>query len=264
MAAGLLTMCGALVCAELASAFPRTGGVYVYLTEAWSPAAGFLWGWAMFWTMHSGILAAIATVFARYAGYFVVLDVTGQRLVAVSAVLVLVGLMLGPSIPLYTIAIQNSVPPQQVGVVVGLHVEQRLLDRGVGERVGRQGIEPLDRRAAHERLGHHVVGGLLEGCDVGLGLLDGPEIVVTGRVGWSASENMMSGVVVIDGNAGSLPGSATSLRRRGPLCRRCSVMALAAQQCYVDEVVRRLGDQRTLPVGFRPAGRPERSGRAAA
>lgn len=39
VAAGLLTMCGALVCAELASAFPRTGGVYVYLTEAWSPAA---------------------------------------------------------------------------------------------------------------------------------------------------------------------------------------------------------------------------------
>lgn len=46
IAAGILTLCGALVCAELASAFPRTGGVYVYLTEAYSPAAGFLWGWA--------------------------------------------------------------------------------------------------------------------------------------------------------------------------------------------------------------------------
>ena len=55
-------------CAELSSAFPRTGGVYVFLREAFSPAVGFLWGWAMFWTMHTGIIAAIAMVFARYVG----------------------------------------------------------------------------------------------------------------------------------------------------------------------------------------------------
>ena len=42
----------------------------------------------------------------------------------------------------------------------------------------------------------------------GLGLIDGPEIHVQGRVGWSVCENMMSGVVVIDGNAGSLTGAA--------------------------------------------------------
>jgi glutamate synthase domain-containing protein 3 len=42
----------------------------------------------------------------------------------------------------------------------------------------------------------------------GCGLIDGPEIRVKGRVGWSACENMMSGVVVIDGNAGSLTGAA--------------------------------------------------------
>jgi methylamine---glutamate N-methyltransferase subunit B len=42
----------------------------------------------------------------------------------------------------------------------------------------------------------------------GLGLIDGPEIHVTGRVGWSVCENMMSGVVVIEGNAGSLTGAA--------------------------------------------------------
>ena len=40
------------------------------------------------------------------------------------------------------------------------------------------------------------------------GLIDGPEIHITGRVGWSACENMMSGVVVVDGNAGSLTGAA--------------------------------------------------------
>jgi APA family basic amino acid/polyamine antiporter len=66
-ACGLLTLFGAAVCAELASAFPEAGGVYIFLRNAFSPLAGFLWGWAMFWSVHSGIIAAIAVVFARYA-----------------------------------------------------------------------------------------------------------------------------------------------------------------------------------------------------
>ncbi len=87
--AGVLTLLGALVCAELASAFPRTGGVYVFLREIYSPALGFLWGWAMFWSMHSGIAAAVATVFARYAGTFLNLGDTATRLLAVGAIVVL-------------------------------------------------------------------------------------------------------------------------------------------------------------------------------
>ena len=88
-AAGLLTLIGALVVAELASVWPRTGGVYVFLRELYSPAVAFLWGWAMFWTMHSGIVAVIAMVFARYVGTFVPLGDSGTRLVAVAAVLLL-------------------------------------------------------------------------------------------------------------------------------------------------------------------------------
>jgi glutamate synthase domain-containing protein 3 len=64
---------------------------------------------------------------------------------------------------------------------------------------------------------HSLGVGILTRCKVtfegslgyfGCGLIDGPEIHITGRVGWSACENMMSGVVVIDGNAGSLTGAA--------------------------------------------------------
>src|ERR671935_1560445 len=66
IAAGALTWFGASICAELSSAMPRTGGVYVFLRGLFFPAAGFLWGWAMFWSMHSGIIAAIAMVFGRY------------------------------------------------------------------------------------------------------------------------------------------------------------------------------------------------------
>ena len=86
---GVLTLFGALVCAELASAFPQTGGLYIFLRDTFSPAAGFLWGWAMFWTMHSGIIAAIATVFARYAAHFLPLGPDGTRVVAVLAIVAL-------------------------------------------------------------------------------------------------------------------------------------------------------------------------------
>jgi basic amino acid/polyamine antiporter, APA family len=59
------------------------------LKEAYSPALAYLWGWAMFWSMHSGIIAAIATVFARYLGHFVELGDAGTRAAAVGCILVL-------------------------------------------------------------------------------------------------------------------------------------------------------------------------------
>ena len=86
LVAGAITVCGALVCAELASAMPSSGGVYTFLREAFSPSLGFLWGWAMFWTMHSGIIAVIALVFARYVGYFVELGDLATRALAVAAI----------------------------------------------------------------------------------------------------------------------------------------------------------------------------------
>jgi APA family basic amino acid/polyamine antiporter len=89
LVAGVLTLFGALVCAELASMFPKSGGVYVFLNESYSPAIGFLWGWAMFWTMHSGIIAAVAVVFARYVAYFTSLNEIGTKAVAVGAIVVL-------------------------------------------------------------------------------------------------------------------------------------------------------------------------------
>jgi APA family basic amino acid/polyamine antiporter len=86
---GILTMFGALACAELVSAYPRTGGVYVFLRESFGPVVGFLWGWSMFWIMHSGIIAVMAVVFARYAAFFVPLDARGIRAAAVAAILVI-------------------------------------------------------------------------------------------------------------------------------------------------------------------------------
>jgi APA family basic amino acid/polyamine antiporter len=87
--AGILSLFGALVCAELSAAFPRTGGVYVFLKETLSPACGFLWGWAMFWSVHSGIIAATSVIFARYVSYFIPLNGLGVRAAAIAGVLLL-------------------------------------------------------------------------------------------------------------------------------------------------------------------------------
>jgi methylamine---glutamate N-methyltransferase subunit B len=78
-----------------------------------------------------------------------------------------------------------------------------------------QGV--TDVRVLNPGAKHSLGVGILTRCRIvfegslgyfGLGLIDGPEVHVTGRVGWSACENMMSGVVAIDGNAGSLTGAA--------------------------------------------------------
>ena len=87
--AGILTLIGALVCAELSSIFTESGGVYVYLREVYGPPLGFLWGWAMFWIMHSGIIAIIAVVFARYTAYLFPLSETGEVMTAITAIWVL-------------------------------------------------------------------------------------------------------------------------------------------------------------------------------
>jgi APA family basic amino acid/polyamine antiporter len=86
---GILTLFGALIAAELASAYPHAGGVYVFLRESFSPGVGFLWGWAMFWTMHTGIIAVIAMIFARYVSFFFPVGDVGLRILASAAIVAL-------------------------------------------------------------------------------------------------------------------------------------------------------------------------------
>src|SRR5919202_5968278 len=66
--AGLLTVTGALCCAELAAMMPRAGGQYVFLREAYGPSLGFLFGWSLFLVVQTGTIAAVAVAFARFAG----------------------------------------------------------------------------------------------------------------------------------------------------------------------------------------------------
>jgi len=105
--AGLMTVTGALCCAELAAMMPRAGGQYVFLREAYGPLAGFLFGWSMFLVVQTGTIAAVAVAFARFLGVFTdaasadrllfrtadlggfALSLSGQQLVAVALIAVL-------------------------------------------------------------------------------------------------------------------------------------------------------------------------------
>ena len=69
-AGGLLALAGGLTYAELGGMFPKSGGVYVYLREAFGPLVAFLYGWAAFLVFWSGGIAAVAVGFAEYLSYF--------------------------------------------------------------------------------------------------------------------------------------------------------------------------------------------------
>jgi len=66
--AGVMTMCGALCLGEVAAMMPRAGGPYVFLSEAYSPGVGFLFGWAQFLVVQTGTIAAVAVAFANFSG----------------------------------------------------------------------------------------------------------------------------------------------------------------------------------------------------
>jgi APA family basic amino acid/polyamine antiporter len=62
---GLIALAGALTNGELGALFPRSGGEYVYLHEAYGPALGFLSGWTSFWIGFPGSIATLASSFGR-------------------------------------------------------------------------------------------------------------------------------------------------------------------------------------------------------
>jgi len=73
---GVCVLAGALTYAELASALPRTGGVFVYLREGFGRLPAFLFGWAELTIVRASALGAIATVFAEYLLRLLGLDLT--------------------------------------------------------------------------------------------------------------------------------------------------------------------------------------------
>lgn len=100
---GILSLIGALCYAELATAYPKQGGDYVYLTRSFGRWAGFLFAWAQLWVVRPGSIGALAFVFGRYANELISLDpifrplgIDPLMVYAVGSVAVLTGInMLG-------------------------------------------------------------------------------------------------------------------------------------------------------------------------
>jgi basic amino acid/polyamine antiporter, APA family len=89
VAGGLVALVGALVYAELASAFPSSGGEYHFLTRAYGPSTGFLFAWARMAVMQTGSIALVAFVFGDYASQIVPLGAYSSSIYAAVAILIL-------------------------------------------------------------------------------------------------------------------------------------------------------------------------------
>lgn len=67
---GFMTLTAALSYGELSGMFPKAGGQYVYLKEAYNPLIGFLYGWSFFAVIQTGTIAAVAVAFSKFTGHF--------------------------------------------------------------------------------------------------------------------------------------------------------------------------------------------------
>jgi APA family basic amino acid/polyamine antiporter len=154
LAGGLVTLCGALSFAELGAMYPRAGGQYIYLREAYGPGAAFLFGWAFFGFIMCGGLAALAVAFAEFLGSLVPILSTGHillklhffglsyalsagQLVAAASILLLTGLN--------SFGIRSGAFVQNLLTVFRLGMVVALVGLGIlfGRKAGAANFHPL-------------------------------------------------------------------------------------------------------------------------
>src|SRR5687768_5953419 len=68
---GFMTITAALSYGELSGMFPKAGGQYVYLKEAYNPLVGFLYGWSFFAVIQTATIAAVGVAFAKFTAYLI-------------------------------------------------------------------------------------------------------------------------------------------------------------------------------------------------
>ncbi|WP_256009482.1 APC family permease [Desertivirga xinjiangensis] len=68
---GFMTLTAALSYGELSGMFPKAGGQYVYLKEAYNPLTGFLYGWSLFAVIQTGTIAAVGVAFSKFTAYLI-------------------------------------------------------------------------------------------------------------------------------------------------------------------------------------------------
>lgn len=99
---GFMTLTAALSYGELSAMYPKAGGQYVYLKEAYNPLIGFLYGWSFFAVIQTGTIAAVGVAFSKFAAYIfpalsetnLLIDLTYFQLSAAQLVSILLVILL--------------------------------------------------------------------------------------------------------------------------------------------------------------------------
>ena len=86
---GIISLFGALSVAELGAAMPRSGGQYVYLTEAYGPLWGYLYGWSAVAVINTASIAAVGVAFSEYLGFFYPISDASIKGIAVGTIVLL-------------------------------------------------------------------------------------------------------------------------------------------------------------------------------
>jgi len=85
---GLVSLTGALTFGELGSLFPKAGGIYVFLKEAYGGLWGFLYGWAYLLIITSGSIAVLSLAFSYYLSFFIPMGQSGKMLTSIIAIII--------------------------------------------------------------------------------------------------------------------------------------------------------------------------------
>ena len=137
----VVALFGALTLAELAAIFPRSGGIYVFLREAYGPLPAFLFGWTELLVIRPSALGAIAMIFASYSAALFGLDDSATRWIAGAAIAVLAAANVRSV--LFASALVNATTAAKVAALAGIAIIAFLFgDPSSGALVGAISFEP--------------------------------------------------------------------------------------------------------------------------
>ena len=125
-----LTLFGALTVAELAAMIPRSGGIYVFIREAWGDMPAFVFGWTRLLVIQPAVLGGIAMIFAAYVQAFIPLSDGQVRVIAAGVILLLAAANYRSTA--LGVGIQNVSTVAKVVALVGLTVAVFVLGDGSG------------------------------------------------------------------------------------------------------------------------------------
>lgn len=115
---GLVTLTGALSIAEMAAAFPRSGGIFAYILESEGRFWAFLYGWSELTVIRASAIGGISAIFAKYLGQFITLNSQQERYVAAVTIVVIAFLnYIGLS---YASLLMNITTILKYGALLGL------------------------------------------------------------------------------------------------------------------------------------------------